>query len=131
MSWTVRAQQFEARPSSAILSSALASWREVLLNKQRAYLCAVEYDTQRYLVYWQIKLRQKIELVRRAKFARKYLLLCNAWKMWVHKLDEKKRLAKLQELESKLLSRYYISSYSYPYSDAHVLTVIRMAAYHS
>ena len=79
------------------------------MNHRKVCLAATLYDKQRFLMYWRVRLRQKLELVRRAKFARKYLLLCNAWRMWVYKLDERRRLAKLQMLEAKILSKHLAS----------------------
>lgn len=88
---------------------ALTRWHNVWLVRQRAYIAATLYDKRRLLVHWRVRLRQKLEMVRRAKFARKYLLLCNAWKMWVYRLDERKRTNTLLVIEAQLLSKYLTS----------------------
>lgn len=109
---SVRAERFASRPSSTLLTSALEQWHRTWMDRRKVHLAAELYDKQRYLTYWRIKLREKLELVRRAKFARKYLLLCNAWRAWIQKLDEQRRMSKLQMVETKLLSKHLTSKHS-------------------
>ncbi|KAI5122945.1 hypothetical protein M0805_006826 [Coniferiporia weirii] len=105
------ATEFRNYPSPALANAAFSHWRQILLTHQNLYNQAARYDEDllkhRVLLVWRVQLRVKLKMVKHAKVARKYLLTRQAWNKWRDKLEEKKRLQRLHNLELQILQKRF------------------------
>lgn len=98
------------RSDSYGVSSALRTWYEVytIYQNRRAFaiqrhLARVQYDA---LLKWRIQLRAKLKLLKQARFAEKFFLQRRILKVWKAKFEERQRLKKLKELETRRLRAF-------------------------
>lgn len=100
-----KALAFSVRANSSVVISTMQKWQRVLATHRNASLFAVQYySTQlrfKMVLQWRIVLRKKLKMVRKAREADKYLHIRRAWKSWVNKLADEKRLKALQTWERR------------------------------
>ncbi|KAG0705973.1 hypothetical protein DFH29DRAFT_996399 [Suillus ampliporus] len=101
---------FSMRSDSYGVSSALRTWHQVytIYQNRRAFavqrhLARVQYDA---LLKWRIQLREKMKLLKQARFVEKFILQRRILKAWKVKFEERQRLKKLKELDIRRLRAF-------------------------
>ncbi|KAG2157290.1 hypothetical protein DEU56DRAFT_763901 [Suillus clintonianus] len=98
---------FSMRSDSYGVSSAMRTWHQVYTIYQNRRACAVQHHLARVqydaLLKWRIQLREKMKLLKQARFVEKFILQRRILKVWKAKFEERQRLKKLKELETRRL----------------------------
>ncbi|KAH7912247.1 hypothetical protein BJ138DRAFT_1178988 [Hygrophoropsis aurantiaca] len=101
---------FSLRSNSYTVSSALQTWKQVYTVYQNRrtfaverYLARVQFDA---LLKWRIHLRTKLKILKQAKVVEKYFLQRRSINQWRIKLEDRRRLKKLKEVEARKLEKY-------------------------
>jgi protein SFI1 len=103
------------RSNAYTASFALQTWRQVHASHRNALSFAVHYDSAqlrfKMLLAWRLQLRSKLKMVKQGRMAEKFLISRRAWKIWTHKLEEKQRQKKLQDLERRKMRKYFVGKF--------------------
>ena len=90
-----KAIEFASRSKSYVVSAALHKWRNHRVTVQNALAFAAQYHAAqlqyKMLYIWRLQLRSKLKLARKARTAEKYFIKRQAWTMWRHQMDGRKR----------------------------------------
>ena len=90
------ALNFVARSDSRLASKMVQRWYQVLGTHQNAAIFAVNYDEARLrakiLLLWRLRFRSNLQSLKVARWADRFFATRRAWRLWLEKMDERKRL---------------------------------------
>ncbi|EIN07385.1 hypothetical protein PUNSTDRAFT_121511 [Punctularia strigosozonata HHB-11173 SS5] len=105
------AAAYALRGDSSLAVSSLRKWRQAFATHQNAQAFAVQYhDAQlrfKYLLEWRVALRQKLKMMKQARKAEKIIILRRAMERWKEASENRRREAKLTQLQAKKAKRIF------------------------
>lgn len=105
------ADNFFNRTNARLVATAFQRWQQVLITHQNASGYALKYDEahlqSRMLLAWRMKLHDHLQMTKVARWANRYFVTRNAWRVWVNTLEERRRERKLRDFEITKLRKVY------------------------
>lgn len=110
------ALNFVAQSDSQLASRMVQRWYQVLGSHQNATIFAVNYnETQlraKTLLAWRLRLRSTSQSLRVAQLASRYFASRRAWRLWLKKMEERKRLERFKAWNIARVRRAFSGKYN-------------------
>ena len=105
------ANNFLNRTGARLLATTFQRWQQVLTTHHNASAYAIKYDEahlqSRMLLAWRLKLHDRLQMAKVARWANRYFVTRNAWRVWIRALEERRRERKLREFEVAKLRKFF------------------------
>jgi protein SFI1 len=105
------ANNFLNQTNTRLLATTFQRWQQVLTTHQNASAYAIKYDEahlqSRVLLAWRLELHDHLQMAKVARWANRYFVTRNAWRVWVSALEERRRERKLRDFEVAKLRKVY------------------------
>ena len=93
----------------------LQRWYQVLRTHQNATAFAVNYDQAQLrakaLLLWRLQFRSALQSLKVARWADRFFATRRAWRLWLEKMDERKRLERLEAWNIERVRRAFNGKY--------------------
>ena len=107
------ANNFLNRINVRLVATTFQRWQQVLITHQNASEYAVKYDEahlqSRSLLAWRLKLHDRLQMAKVARWANKYFVIRNALHAWIKFLEDRRRERKLREFEVAKMKKVFDS----------------------
>ncbi|KDQ61051.1 hypothetical protein JAAARDRAFT_191170 [Jaapia argillacea MUCL 33604] len=101
------------RSKSSVGRTSLRIWHQTYMTRRNAQSFALQYHSAqlsyKMVHIWRVKLRVKLGMIKQARRQEKYFVQRRACKLWLAKLEEKRREKKLRFLEQQKLAKLFIA----------------------
>ena len=91
-------------------------WYQVLGSHQNANVFAVNYNEAqlraKMLLAWRLRLRSTLQSLRVARLAGKFFATRRAWRLWLNKMEERKRLERFKAWNIVRVRRAFNGNYN-------------------
>lgn len=88
------------RSDSQLAARMVQRWYQVLGTHQNATIFAVNYNEAQLrakaFLAWRLRLRSTLQSLRVARLADRFFVTRRAWRLWLKKMDERKRQERLK-----------------------------------
>jgi len=110
------ALDFVARSDSQLASRMVQRWYQVLISHQNATIFAVNYNEEQLraktLLAWRLRLRSTLQSLRVARLADRFFATRRAWRLWLQKMEERKRLERFKAWDIARVRRAFNGKYN-------------------
>lgn len=100
MQFLAEALSFAARSDSRLAARTIQRWYQVLGTHQNATVFATNYDEAQLrakaLLLWRLRFRSTLQSLKVARWADRFFATRTAWSLWLEKMDERKRMERLE-----------------------------------
>lgn len=107
------ANNFLNRINARLLATTFQRWQQVLTTHQNASEYAIQYDEahlqSRTLLAWRLKLHDRLQMAKVARWANKYFVTRNALHTWISILEDRRKVRKLREFEVAKMGKIFDS----------------------
>ena len=105
------ANNFLNRTDTRLLATTFQRWQQVLTTYQNASAYAIKYDEahlqSKMLLAWRLKLHDHLQMAKVARWANRYFVTRNAWRIWMRALEERRTERKLRDFQVAKLRKVF------------------------
>jgi protein SFI1 len=106
---------------SQLASRMVHRWYQVLGSHQNATIFAVNYNEAQLraktFLSWRLRLRSTLQSLRVARLADRFFATRRAWRLWLKKLEERKRLERFKAWNIARVRRAFSGKYNSSFVD--------------